>query len=178
MAENNDLEKVKSLIKCHTDFPKKGILFRDLHPVMADHEAREIVVKHLVDRYKDKKINVIVGLESRGYYFGILLASALHIPFVPFRKAGKLPGEVIGFEYGLEYGKDKMEVQKSTIKKGDRIIIVDDLLATGGTANAACNLAQQCGGEIVEVSFMIELLELKGRSKAPKDVAYYSMFTY
>jgi len=176
--DHHDLQKVEALIKSYADFPKKGINFKDIHPILTNHEARDTVLKHLANRYKDKNINVIVGLESRGYYYGMLLSHELKLPFVPFRKAGKLPGPVHTIDYGLEYGKDAMQVQKSAIKKGDRVLILDDLLATGGTAAAACQLVTMCEAEIVEVSFLIELLELNGRSKAPKGVEYYALFKY
>jgi len=168
------LEKVKSFIKIYRDFPKKGIQFQDIHPLLADHEGREIVLQHLLNRYKDKGIQVVTGMESRGYYFGIPLAFALKVPFVPLRKPKKLPGELSGIDYGLEYGTDRLEIQTSMIK-ADKVLIVDDLLATGGTAAAACELIKICGGEVVECCFIIELMELNGRNKAPKDVPYYSV---
>lgn len=124
------------------------------------------------------KIDVIVGIESRGYYFGLLVAHLLEIPFVPIRKAGKLPGVTVGLEYGLEYGKDKIEIQIDSIKEGDRVAVIDDLMATGGTMSAACELLQNIKAEIVECHCLIELVGLKGREKLPKDVNFYSLIQF
>jgi len=172
------IEKVKALITQYDGFPKPGVTFRDIHPVMLNPEARELIVNHLVKKYSSKGVTAIAGMESRGYYIGIPLAFAMKLPFVPLRKPKKLPGELHSVEYSLEYGTDKLEVQKSSLKKGDRVVIVDDLLATGGTASAACQLVTKCGADIVECSFLIELKDLKGISKAPKGVSYYSMLQY
>jgi len=171
-------EKIKALITQYDNFPKPGVSFRDIHPLMLNHEARELVVNHLVEKYKSKGVTAIAGMESRGYYIGIPLACAMKLPFVPLRKPKKLPGELHSVEYSLEYGTDKLEVQKSSLKKGDLVVIVDDLLATGGTANAACQLVTKCGADILECTFLIELKDLKGISKAPKGVSYYSMLQY
>lgn len=123
-------------------------------------------------------MDCIVGLESRGYYFGILLANSLNLPFVPLRKAGKLPGKCQSISYGLEYGNATIEVQENIIKKGWKVLVVDDLMATGGTASAACQLLNIIGAKVVEVHVCIELTELNGKSKIPSDIPLYSLFTY
>lgn len=170
------LEHVRTLIPSYNDFPKKGVVFYDIHPIMQNAEARTFLVNQLAERYKDEKVDIIVGLESRGYYLGILLAQKMSLPFVPLRKAGKLPGEVISHKYNLEYGNDAIEVQKSAVPSGSRVVIVDDLLATGGTAVAAITLVNKCGGIIVEFHVHIELVALKGQEKLPNDVKFYSFF--
>jgi len=171
------VKKMKEVVTTYPNFPKQGITFKDVHPIMSDHETRELILQYLVSRYKDKGLNSVVGLESRGYYFGIPLAFALKIPFIPFRKAGKLPGEVESIEYGLEYkDKEKMEVQKGQIKRGDKVVILDDVLVTGGTAAAAVQMAHQCGAEVLEVSLLIEFTALEGRKKAPQGVNYFALW--
>jgi len=146
---------------------------------MMNHHVRQIVLDALVERYKDKNLTAIVGLESRGYYFGIPLAIALMLPFIPVRKAGKLPGPVEGISYGLEYKEqEKIEIQKELIKKGDRVVILDDVLVTGGTAAAGCDLVKKCGADIVEVSLLIELVSFGGRNKIPKDIPVFSIVQY
>lgn len=170
-----DLDKVKALIPVYPDFPKKGVVFYDIHPVMQNDAAREFLVDRLAARYEGK-VDIVVGLESRGYYFGILLAQRLKIAFVPCRKAGKLPGSTIKLSYGKEYGTDIIEVQKDNIPEGSRVVIVDDLLATGGTASAAISLIQNCGATIIEFHVQIELLDLKGRDKLPQNVSLFSFF--
>eukprot|EP01116_Phalansterium_solitarium_P020552 TRINITY_DN6107_c0_g1_i1.p1 TRINITY_DN6107_c0_g1~~TRINITY_DN6107_c0_g1_i1.p1 ORF type:complete len:177 (+),score=26.04 TRINITY_DN6107_c0_g1_i1:57-587(+) len=172
------MDRVYAAIATYPNFPKEGITFKDIHPVISDPELRKIVVKELVSRYSDKGIDIVVGLETRGYYFGIPLAFELGVPFVPFRKAGKLPGDVASVEYGLEYGKDKIQCQRGALKPGSRVLIVDDLMATGGTAAAACDLARQCGASVFEVHVLVELTKLNGRSKAPPGVPYHSFFTF
>eukprot|EP01130_Rhizamoeba_saxonica_P007032 TRINITY_DN281_c0_g1_i1.p1 TRINITY_DN281_c0_g1~~TRINITY_DN281_c0_g1_i1.p1 ORF type:complete len:238 (+),score=54.94 TRINITY_DN281_c0_g1_i1:43-756(+) len=172
------LEEVESLIASHQDFPKPGILFRDIHPVMANSEARAAVLETLYQRYKDAGIEVVVGLESRGYYFGIPLADRLGVSFVPLRKPNKLPGELIGIDYGLEYGKDRLEFQVERIPAGTKVVVIDDLLATGGTANAAITLLKQANADIHEFHCMIELLGLKGREKIDRNIPVYTMFKY
>lgn len=123
------------------------------------------------------KLDAIVGLESRGYYFGIPLADALGLPFVPLRKAGKLPGQCQSVSYGLEYGKATIEVQEGVIQKGWKVLVVDDLMATGGTAAGACELIEKLGAVAVEVHVLVELSELNGRTKLPQSVPLYSLFT-
>ena len=159
-------ESIKSKIRMVPHWPKKGIMFRDVTTLIKDPEGLRETIDLLYDRYKDKKI------ESRGFIFGAPLAYLLKCGFVPIRKPGKLPAEVVSEEYTLEYGTDKIEIHKDAITKGDRIVIVDDLLATGGTINAARNLVKKLGGDIIEFSFVIELPELKGREKIQGENIY------
>lgn len=164
---------LKSVIRTIPHFPKQGIMFRDITTLLQDAEAFNYVIGQLAERYKDKKIDFIVGIESRGFIIGGALAHKLGLGFVPIRKAGKLPGETESVEYELEYGKDKVEIHKDALKSGNRIVLVDDLIATGGTAKASCELIEKIGGEIVECAFIIDLPDLKGKEKLAK----YNLFT-
>ncbi len=165
-------ESIKSKIRMVPHWPKKGIMFRDVTTLIKDPEGLRETIDFLFKRYKDKKIDYIIGIESRGFIFGAPLAYLLRCGFVPIRKPGKLPAEVVSEEYTLEYGTDKIEIHKDAIKRGDRIVIVDDLLATGGTANAARNLVKKLGGDIIEITFIVELPELKGREKIKEENIY------
>ncbi|XP_076449901.1 adenine phosphoribosyltransferase-like [Babylonia areolata] len=164
------LNKVKKLISSHQDFPKPGILFRDIFPVLRDSEVFNLLIELLCEHVEKltPKVEVIVGLESRGFLFGPIMAQRLKVAFVPVRKAGKLPGECCSVEYSLEYGKDKFEVQKEAIKPGQCVLIVDDLLATGGTMKAAVELMGKVSAEVAECLVVIELTDLKGRDKVDK----------
>lgn len=126
----------------------------------------------------EQQINAIVGLESRGYYFGVLLAHELGLPFVPIRKAKKLPGVVIGLSYGLEYGSDTIEIQQGSIQEGWKVVVIDDLMATGGTMNAACQLLLKVNANIHECHCIVELVDLKGKEKLPEGVAFHSLLQY
>ena len=145
------------------DFPTKGILFRDITPMVQDgkafHEACDLMAKYV----EEKGADVIVGPESRGYLFGCPVAYKLNIGFVPVRKPGKLPRETIGCEYDLEYGSNTLEIHADAIKKGQKVVVIDDLLATGGTTEATIKLVEKLGGEVVGCAFMIELVDLKAR---------------
>lgn len=165
-------ESIKSKIRAIPDWPKKGIMFRDVTTLIKDPEGLKETVDLLHKRYKDKKIDNVVGIESRGFIFGAPLAYRLGCGFIPVRKPGKLPAEVVSEEYTLEYGTDKIEIHKDAIEKGDRILIVDDLIATGGTVAAARNLVKKLGGEIVECTFIVELTDLKGRDKLKGEKIY------
>ena len=140
-------ELVKSKIRTIPHWPKQGIMFRDITTLLKDKEGFNHMINLFVKRYKGMKIDVVVGIESRGFITGSVLAHRLGIGFVPIRKPGKLPAETVSEEYELEYGKDKIEVHKDAIKQGDKVLLVDDLIATGGTALAACNLIKKLGGE-------------------------------
>lgn len=155
-------DKFRETIRMIPDFPKKGILFRDITPVLANAELCSEILTELSDRWKGVTIDVIAGIESRGFLFGMSLAGKLGIPFVPLRKVGKLPGDTYKSEYQLEYGSAVLEMQKDAIHKGQRVLIHDDLLATAGTANAAAHLIEQAGGEVVGFSFLIELAYFDG----------------
>lgn len=156
---------VKSKIRTFPHWPKKGVMFRDITSLLQDKEGYNHMIELLVERYKDMKIDVVVGIESRGFITGSVLAHRLGLGFVPIRKPGKLPGETASEEYKLEYGKDKIEVHKDAIPEGSRVLLVDDLIATGGTALAACNLLKKLGAEIVECSFIVDLPDLGGKKK-------------
>ncbi len=158
-------ELIKQKIRTIPDFPKKGIMFRDVTTLLKDPEGFKLVIDAFAQRYSDKKIDVVVGIESRGFIVGAPLAYSLGVGFVPARKAGKLPAEVERVEYDLEYGKDKMEMHKDAIKKGDNVLVTDDLIATGGTLCAACKLVEKLGGKIVECACIVDLPELKGKEK-------------
>jgi adenine phosphoribosyltransferase len=165
-------ESIKSKIRTVPHWPKEGIMFKDITTLLKDAQGFKETIDLLYDRYKDKKIDKVIGIESRGFIFGAPLAYLLGCGFVPVRKPGKLPAECESEEYTLEYGKDKIEVHKDAIDKGDRILIVDDLIATAGTASAARNLVKKLGGKIVECAFIIELIDLRGRDKLKGENVY------
>ncbi len=156
---------LKTYIRNVKDFPKPGIMFRDITTLLKDPEAFDFTLNQLYGFAKDLKINKVVGIESRGFIFGPLLAHKLKCGFIPVRKPGKLPAEKVSISYSLEYGEDKLEIHKDAIQPGDKVLVHDDLLATGGTMNAVCQLIEKLGGEIVQVSFIIELSFLNGRYK-------------
>lgn len=171
------IEKIKSLIRDVPDFPKKGILFRDITTLIKDPAGLKLTIDTMYEIYKDEQIDYVAGIESRGFIFGMPLAYKLGCGFIPVRKPNKLPCEVISEEYDLEYGKDKIEIHKDALKKGDRVLIVDDLLATGGTAAAAVNLVSKLA-DVAGIAFAIELVELNGRNKLPKDIKITSLAKY
>lgn len=171
------MDHLKRLIREIPDFPKAGILFRDITPILQDPAAFNEVIDTLSERYRGMKIDKILAVESRGFIFATPLACAIGAGFVPLRKPGKLPYETIRVSYSLEYGEATIEVHKDAVTKGERVLILDDLLATGGTAAAAVELAKKLGGEVVEVGFIIELAGLKGREKLT-DVPVYTMVSY
>ena len=147
------------------DFPKPGIGFQDITPLLSNPEATSACLELLASTLADKNINKVIGVESRGFFFGILLAQKLNAGFVPVRKPKKLPFETISASYELEYGTDTLEMHIDAIQKGDKVLIHDDVLATGGTAKAVCELVEQLGGEIVQMNFLMELSFLNGREK-------------
>lgn len=158
-------DDLKQYIRSVIDFPKKGIVFRDITTLLKDPVALKKTSTLLFNFTKNKNITKVVGIESRGFMFGITLAEKLDVGFVPCRKPGKLPAETESVTYDLEYGSDSLEMHKDAIREGDKVLIHDDLLATGGTAQAACKLVEKLGGEVVQISFIIELSFLKGRTK-------------
>lgn len=164
-SEDAEKDIIKSSIRTIPDFPKQGVMFRDLTTLLKDREALNKVMDFLYKRYKDEGINVIAGIESRGFILGGMLADRLNTGFIPIRKKGKLPGEKLSEEYSLEYGTDIVEIHKDAIQKGQRVLLVDDLIATGGTALASCNLIEKLGGKIIECAFIAELEDLGGRKK-------------
>ncbi len=155
----------ENYIRTITDFPKPGINFKDITPLLNDAKATEACLEKLISSLEGKKIDKVIGVESRGFFFGILLAQKLGVGFVPVRKPKKLPFETIAASYELEYGTDTLEIHIDAIKKGEKVLIHDDVLATGGTAKAVCELVEQLGGEIVQLNFLMELSFLKGRDK-------------
>jgi adenine phosphoribosyltransferase len=157
-----DIAKIKNSIRNVPDFPKSGIQFKDITTLLQDQDAFKETIEAFYDAFKDKKIDVIVGIESRGFIFAAPLALKLSCRFVLARKPGKLPSETVAEEYELEYGTDAIEMHTDAIRKGDRILIVDDLLATGGTAKATGSLVKRLNGKIISYAFVIELVELNG----------------
>lgn len=172
------VDEVKAKIRSIADFPKPGILFRDITTALKDPETLKKMVDFLCENFQNDKIDYIVGLESRGFIFGVPVAYNLGAGFIPVRKPNKLPAKTIKESYSLEYGTDSLEIHEDALKKGDRVLIVDDLLATGGTAAAACNLVTKTGAEIVGCAFVIELNDLNGRDKLPKEAKILSMIEY
>lgn len=158
---------IKSRIRTVPNYPKKGIMFRDITTLIKDPVGFRLVIDTITQRYihDDYDFNVIVGIESRGFIIGGALSYTLGKGFVPIRKKGKLPAEVVSQEYQLEYGTDKIEVHKDAIKQGDRVLLIDDLLATGGTALAAAALIEKLGGKVVEMAFIVDLPDVGGKKK-------------
>jgi adenine phosphoribosyltransferase len=161
-------------IRSIPDWPIKGVIFRDLTTLMQNPEAYRKACDALYEHYKDMKIDKVVGIDARGFVFGGVLAYLLNVGFVPVRKKGKLPYKTISTTYALEYGEDHVEMHEDAIEKGERVVIVDDLIATGGTVEAAVKLVKQLGGDIVECAFIVELPDLKGREKI-KDLKVYTL---
>ncbi len=172
------IEDVKEKIRAVPDFPKKGIIFRDITTGLKDAETLQVMVDYLCDQYKDCKIDYIAGIESRGFIFGMPMAYKLDCGFIPVRKPNKLPAETIKESYDLEYGSDSIEIHADAIEKGANVLVVDDLLATGGTAQAACKLVKKAGGNLVGVAFLIELEALNGRDKLTDCGKVVSMLKY
>lgn len=172
------IEDVKEKIRAVQDFPKKGIIFRDITTGLKDAETLQVMVDYLCDQYKDCKIDYIAGIESRGFIFGMPMAYKLDCGFIPVRKPNKLPAETIKESYDLEYGSDSIEIHADAIEKGANVLVVDDLLATGGTAQAACKLVKKAGGNLVGAAFLIELEALNGRDKLTDCGKVVSMLKY
>ena len=161
-------DKLDKAIREVPDFPKPGINFKDITTILLDPELSTEIIDAFIDRLKGKNIDAIVGVESRGFLFGLMLANKMGIPFVPIRKVGKLPGETLKFKYNLEYGSAEVEVHKSDIQKGWNVVVHDDLLATGGTACAASELIQQLGANVAAFAFVISLDFLNGNERLEK----------
>ena len=174
-----NLEAVKEKIRQVPDCPKKGIQFLDITTGIKDAETLQKMIDFLYDIYKDKKIDYVAGIESRGFIFGMPLAYKLNAGFIPIRKPNKLPAETIKESYELEYGTDTIEIHADAIEQGANVVVIDDLLATGGTATAACNLVKKAGGHVDSAAFIIELTPLKGAEKIEKTgVEVISMLKY
>lgn len=158
------MEHLKALIRDVPDFPIEGILFKDITTLLKNPQALAEVVGSLASHYQGQPVDIVAGIESRGFMFGVPLAVALHAGFVPIRKPGKLPAETIHREYALEYGSNRLEIHRDAIQPGQRVLLVDDLLATGGTAQASVGLIEALGGTVAGVAFVVELTFLPGRA--------------
>jgi adenine phosphoribosyltransferase len=177
MSEQERVERIRARIRDIPDFPKPGILFRDITPLLADGPTFTEVTQAFLSRYRGAGLTKVVSMESRGFIFGAPLANALSCGFVPIRKPGKLPHQRRSITYALEYGTDTLEIHVDGVGKGDRVVILDDVLATGGTAVAARDLVQQSGAEVLECAFLIELSFLPGREKLRPTEAF-SLLSY
>jgi len=170
-------DELKAAVRDVPDFPIKGILFKDITPILQDGRLFHVAVDAFADRFTGKKVDAVVGIDARGFIFAAAVAYKLGIGFVPVRKKGKLPYKTVVTSYTLEYGSETSEMHIDSLKKGDNVIIVDDLLATGGTAMAAATLVKQLGANITEIDFLIELSFLKGRERL-KDYPVYAAIVY
>jgi adenine phosphoribosyltransferase len=170
-------DELKAAVRDVPDFPIKGILFKDITPILHDGRLFRIAVDSFADRHQGKKIDAIVGIDARGFIFAGAVAYKLGVGFVPVRKKGKLPYKTVVTSYTLEYGSETSEMHIDSLKKGDNVVIVDDLLATGGTAMAAATLVKQLGANIAEIDFLIELSFLKGRERL-KDYPLFAAIVY
>ena len=170
-------EDVRAVIRDVPDFPKPGILFRDIAPLLANGALFERVTDWMVERFREQRPTRVMGVESRGFLFGAPVAHRMGCGFVPARKPGKLPWKTVRAEYSLEYGTDSLEVHQDAFGPGDRVLIIDDLLATGGTASAACELVHKLGADVCGVCVAIELTELGGRERLGEQ-AVTSLLTY
>ena len=159
------MKKIEEYVRSIPDFPEPGIIFRDITSVLQDADGLQLAIDSMQECLKGHDVDVIAGTESRGFIFGVPIAYNLHKPFVPIRKKGKLPCETVSASYDLEYGSAEIEMHKDSIKPGQKVAIIDDLIATGGTIEAAIKLVEQLGGEVVKVVFLMELAGLKGRER-------------
>jgi len=166
------MDDLKTKIRHIPDFPKAGILFYDITTLLQDPEGFRAAIDSLALPFKDQGIEIVVGIESRGFIFGATLADRIGAGFSPVRKRGKLPSSCVSAHYDLEYGTDTLEIHDDAVKKGQRVLIVDDLLATGGTAHAATDLVKQLGGQVHALAFLIELVALNGRAKLPGETIH------
>lgn len=170
--------RLRELIRDVPDFPKPGVMFRDFTPLLADPAGLALAVELMANRFRGRGIELVVGAESRGFIFGTAIAQSLSAGFVPIRKHGKLPHSVDGVDYELEYGRDRLEIHSDALRRGQRVLLVDDLIATGGTLDACGQLIQRAGGELVGISVLIELLALNGRASLAAFGELRSVITY
>lgn len=171
------MDSLRALIRAVPDFPSPGITFRDITPLLRDADALARVVELLAEPYRDRRVEVVAGIESRGFLFGAPLALALGAGFVPIRKLGKLPARTISRAYQLEYGSNHLEMHTDAVQPGQRVLLMDDVLATGGTARAGAEMVRELGGELIGAAFVIELEALRGRDALP-DLEVRSLLTY
>lgn len=174
----NAEQLVKEKIRSIKDFPVKGIIFRDITTAIKDKEALRAMINFLTEKFKNKDIDYVAAIESRGFIFGSALANNIGAGCILIRKPGKLPAETISEEYALEYGTDKLEIHKDAVEAGKKVIVIDDLLATGGTVNAACKLLKKTGADVLAAAFIIELTDLNGRKNLPDDIEIVTMVSY
>ncbi len=174
----NSVQLVKDRIRSIKDFPIEGIIFRDITTAIKDKEALREMINFLTEKFINKGIDYVAVIESRGFIFGSALAYNINAGCILIRKPGKLPAETISEEYSLEYGTDKLEIHKDAIEEGKNVIVIDDLLATGGTVSAACKLLTKAGANVKAAAFVIELADLNGRKNLPQDIEVVSMVTY
>lgn len=171
------MDSLKTKIRDIADFPKPGIVFKDITPLVQDPATLKTCIDALITPFKDSNITAVAGMEARGFIFGSLAAWELGVGFIPLRKPGKLPYDVQSVDYALEYGNASLEAHIDAVTEGDRILLVDDVLATGGTAKASCELVEKLGGEVVACAFVMELSFLKGREQLT-DYSLHSVMTY
>ncbi|MFC1686157.1 adenine phosphoribosyltransferase [Nanoarchaeota archaeon] len=172
------MEHLKKTIRTVPNWPKEGVMFRDITTLMKDPKAFSEVLEIFYNRYKDKDIGIVAGIESRGFILAGAIAHKLGVGFIPIRKPGKLPAETESVEYELEYGKDKIEIHKDAIQPGLKVLLMDDLIATGGTATAACELIKRLNGNIVEIACIIDLPDLKGSQKLKESHPVFSIMQF
>jgi adenine phosphoribosyltransferase len=172
------MEELKKKIREIPDYPKPGILFYDVTTLLKDADGLRAVIDILIQRYKNQGIQKVLGIEARGFILAPALAYHIGAGFVPVRKKGKLPSETLSASYELEYGTDTLEVHKDAIKPGERVVLIDDLIATGGTAAATAGMIKELGGNLVEIGFLIELSFLNGREKIPAEFPVFSILHY
>ncbi len=159
------MKKIEDYVRTIPDFPEPGVMFRDITSILQDADGLKLSIDLIQEKLKDTDFDIVVGAESRGFIFGMPVAYNLHKPFVPVRKKGKLPGETVSQEYSLEYGSATVEMHRDAIRPGQRVVLIDDLIATGGTIEAAVKLVEQLGGKVVKLVFLMELAGLKGRER-------------
>lgn len=177
LTENQLIERLSCSIRDVPDFPKKGILFKDIMPLLADHGTFQALIDLLTERYSNRGIKKVLGIEARGFILAAPLAIRIGAGMVPVRKKGKLPYKTISASYDLEYGQDTLQIHEDAISKDEKVLIIDDVLATGGTAAAVCQLVKQLGGEVDEIAMLIELTFLKGRDRL-KGYEVFSLIKY
>ena len=173
-----NIQDIKNTIRNIPDYPKIGIQFKDITTSLKHPQAFHTIIDLIAQHYKNEKIDYIAGIEARGFIFASALAYSLNCGFIPIRKSGKLPAQVLSQEYALEYGTDKIEIHQDAVEKNSKILIIDDLLATGGTAEAAAKLMKRADAEVIGFAFMVELSELNGRPKLEKYAPIFSLITY